>query len=462
MPESADDQGVAGLLDAYRAGGSPVEVVDRLQRRIRNDRFNAFLAVPWDRALEEARASERRWHDGSQRQLEGVPFVAKDVIATNGVETTLGGALWRGHVPDRDAWVIARLRDAGAILTAKTNTNELACGDVSNPHFGPVPNPWDESRMAGGSSSGSAAAVAARSAPLALGTDSAGSVRIPAAFCNLTGLKPTHGLLSMEGISAVSPRLDCVGPIARSAVDVAIVMSVLAETSRPVVGDASRPLAGTRLGAPTKWSLEDCEDDVRRTHSNAIVELEALGAEVVEIDIPHVESAQPASWIFLHGDMPALWSGTPDRGPLVPNLARMDPKISVRLLTSLLIGGTDYALAELATRRVRDGLDDVFKTFTALVLPTSPTSALPLRAQATTIEGQVKSRFALSSRLTALANVAGLPAISVPCGFDSQGLPIGMQLIAAARDEATLLRIAIAYQAATSHHAQVPVGAGQS
>jgi aspartyl-tRNA(Asn)/glutamyl-tRNA(Gln) amidotransferase subunit A len=444
--------GVVELLDGFGTGRvSPVAVVDGLLDGLASEGavLNAVLTMADGEARAAAREAERRWQDGSPRRLEGVPYVAKDVISTAGTRTTFGGVIWDDHVPDRDAWVIDRLRAEGAILLAKTNTNELACGDVSNPHYGPVKNPWDHSRMAGGSSSGSASAVAAGLAPFSLGTDSAGSIRIPAAYCGLAGLKPTNGLFPLDGISTVSSRMDCVGPIARTVGDLAEVMGAIAG-----VGPPERPvdLDGIRLATLEPWSLEWAEPGVAAVYRSALDVLSSRGAEIENVELRSGDEAWAGAWVVLHGDMPKLWDTVPDRGGFATNLERMDPRLTVRLLTSLMLGATDYALADIAYRQTTTELGAILDGRVAIVTPTAPTVALPLRAASVSIEGRTRSRFRSNSQLSILANVAGLPALTVPCGFDAQGLPIGLQFIGHAGGDSALLALGMAFEAATDLH----------
>jgi aspartyl-tRNA(Asn)/glutamyl-tRNA(Gln) amidotransferase subunit A len=455
--------GITELLGQYRAKVlSPVDavqsVIDDIARV--NPDLNAVLRVSAATASQAAEESTARWKSGDPRPLEGVPFLVKDVICTAGIETSFGGVVWRGFVPERDAWIVSRLRNAGAIPVGKTNTNELACGDVSNPHYGPVRNPWNPARSPGGSSSGSAAAVAAGLAPFSLGSDSAGSVRTPAAFCGVTGFKPTNGLIPLDGSSVVSESMDCLGPIARSVGDVAAVMKVLADLPSPVDISRPQPLAGVRLALIEPWSLREVPRGCEVRYRDGVADLRRLGAQVDVVDLKHGDDAWAAGWVMLHADMPQLWKSLPDRGPLLANIDRLDPKLAYRLLTALMLSATDYALARQLREMATGEVHSLLESSDAIVTLTSP-SVAPLAGGTHLTENTRRAATAsrqrmLASRLPIIANVVGLPAISVPCGL-SDGLPVGLQLIGRPFADGELLQLAYTFQEATGHHLGRPV-----
>ncbi len=446
------DLTAAALLAAYRARQlSPVDVVRAcLDRAAAQDkRLNAVLCRAGEMALQIAQRAETRWKDGSAGLLEGIPFGLKDVIETGDMPTTYGT---KGLVgPRRDAEVVRRLKAAGAIPLFKLQTNEIAFGAVQNPHNGSVANPWNAARMAGGSSSGSGAAVAAGYVPLALGTDTGGSVRSPSAYCGITGLKPTSGLLPVSGISAVAPNLDAVGPMARSAEDIGLAMAALTATgsasgSSAAIIRTTDSLKGIRIGVVEGWAFDVLEPDVDRLSRAAIQDLARLGAQVSPAADTRLDLAWQAGWIIMIAE---------SSGEYVDHLrhgAAVDPSLRVRLWSGTLISSTDY----LAARRVQDrlvaGLPNVFAQHDVLVLPTSVTAAPGVAATAVKLNGKEYPRIDIATRLTIGANVLGVPALTLPCGFDRDGLPVGLQFLGPRNGEAKVIAVAQAYQAATDFH----------
>lgn len=449
------------LLALYRSGAaSPTEVVRDCLDRVKalDGTLNAVLTAAPDEAYADARESERRWGDGSARSLEGIPFALKDVIETARIATSYGTKVWRGHHPEADAEVVERLRTAGATVLLKVQTNELAFGAVQNPHNGPVPNPWNPSRMAGGSSSGSGAAVSARYVPCALGTDTGGSIRSPSSYCGVSGLKPTNGLLPARGISIVSTTLDSVGPMARSVEDLALAFDALCPESagfplpwpeRPLQ-EASPDLRGLRVGVPAEWCFELVEPDVERITRDALTALTGLAAKVDEIVVPDIRLGWSAGWVIMVAESTGLHEGH------LRHMADIDPSLRSRLLAGLLIGSSDYLQAMYVRDRIISQLDDVFRRYHVLALPTSATVAPDVNTTTMMLGGREHPRIDIATRLTILANVAGIPSLSVPCGFDSAGMPVGLQLLGPRRSEPMLLAVGRAYQEATDHHRKPP------
>jgi aspartyl-tRNA(Asn)/glutamyl-tRNA(Gln) amidotransferase subunit A len=394
--------------------------------------------------------------------LRGVPIAVKDNIETAGVRSTGGSKILADHVPAADAPAWARLKAAGAVLQGKTNLHELGMGATNvNPHHGPTHNPWDVERIPGGSSGGTAAAVAAGLALAGLGTDAGGSVRIPAALCGIVGLKQTHGLVPVRGgIGFGNPTVDHIGPMARSVEDVALLLSVMAGHDRfdptsvraPWAADyggsarrgAAEPdLRGRRVGVPTSFYFDDVEAGVAAAVRAAIDLLGTLGADVVDVALPDHDALMAgvaglgAEAVVHH----AKWMRT--------RFGDYGEDLQVRLLAAQLITGEDYAKALRARRLLKERYAAALASVDLIAAPTVPIAAPRIADARDTF------RMNVLSRNTRASNLTGLPAISVPCGF-AEGLPVGLQLIARPFAEETLLHAAAAYEAATDWHTRVP------
>ncbi len=449
------------LLELYRTGAAtPVDAVEACLEQIQalDPVINAIRHLRADEALAEARASAARWADGTAGPLDGVPFGLKDIVATAGVPTTGGSALYEDHVPDETASHAQRLMDAGAILLAKLETFEFACGGPHNRTFGPVRNPWDPARTTGGSSSGSGAAVAARMLPLAVGTDTGGSIRIPSAYCGLVGLKPTYGRVPRHGVMGLSWTLDHVGPMTRSVADAARMMAVMAgcdrrdatSSTQPVpdyVGALDGPLPGSRVGRLRGWFENKVEPSVLDVHEQAIADLAALGLEIVDVEVPDVDIATVAAWQICYPETLSYHSEQfgvlEDRDAMGAGLLAATPFVSAQ----------DY-LRGLRYRSVFQGaLAAALDGCVALALPgfTSPPPLLD----------DLESPDALSAWLASAVelhipfNYAGVPALCMPSGM-AGGMPTSLQLVGLPHSDATLLALAHRYQESTGHHQARP------
>lgn len=441
---------------------SPLELTDAYLTRIDelNPSLYAYVEVTHQRAKDDAARAADEVAKGRYRgPLHGIPIALKDLVDTAGIRTGSGTAVYRDRVPTSDATVARRLADAGAVLLGKTNTHELAFGvTTNNPHTGTTRNPKNPSRIPGGSSGGSGAAVAAHLAGAAIGTDSAGSTRIPASFCGCVGLKPTYGLVSKLGATALSQIFDHVGPLARTVEDAALVLQAIAGydaadfSSVPVpVPDYNAALIGDidglKVGIPrsTMWGLLD--DEVRVAADAALTVVVDLGATLVDIDLPdHMPAVgQPgtpgyfsvgiAESRFAHRD---AWSAHPESfGPDVSMLYSI-PEMTGAMVAESLDMVYTYAQA------VRGALTEV----DVLASPTVPIAAPEIGAEMVTVGGQELPLIAVAIANTAPYNMARVPAISVPCGATSAGLPIGFQIAGRPFDEATVLRVAHAYEQA--------------
>ncbi len=436
---------------------SPVEVTELALERIeRHDgALNSFITVMAETARAEAKAAERAIAAGDHLgPLHGVPVAAKDLYATKGTRTTFGSLLFSDWVPDHDAAAIERLKAAGAVLLGKTNLHELAYGTTSaNPHFGPVHNPWKQGHHPGGSSGGSAAAVAAGLAWMALGSDTGASIRQPAACCGIVGIKPTFGRVSKHGCLPLAWSMDHAGPLNRSVRDAALTLNVLAgfdprdpcSVDRPVpdfTGGLGDDLSGKRLAIVRTFFMEEGDPEVMAAVEATLPVLESLGAVIEEVELAHVEDA------FKAGTMTIVTEGaTYHTHHLRDRPDAFSPQCRADLELGHLYKATDYLHAQRMRRRLMTDVAEIMAPLDALIMPTAPITATP-------IEGNPADHPVYRVRNTIPFNFLGLPAISIPCGFSSEGMPIGLQIVGKAFDEAGILRIAHAYEEATDWDAR--------
>jgi aspartyl-tRNA(Asn)/glutamyl-tRNA(Gln) amidotransferase subunit A len=447
-----------------RAGTlSPGELTSAYLTRIEriDPLINSYATVTAEQALAQARALEQELAAGRWRgPLHGVPIALKDNIDTAGIRTTAASTLLADRVPDSDAAVQQRLTEAGAVLLGKLNMHEFAYGGTSAiTHFGPVRNPWNTAHIPGGSSGGSAAAVAAGLCPAALGTDTLASIRQPAAYCGVVGLKATHGLASIRGIIPVSESLDHVGPLTRTALDSALVLDAIAgyDPLDPVSLDARaqdfaaavfRPTRALRIGVPRRRYFERLDADIERAVEEALRVLGTLAAGLTEIELP-----EPPGFSALLAEA-YQWHAPYLNDPA--NHRLYDPATLERLLAAGAVPAEHYITERRALALARHAIDTVFDEVDLLVTPTTP--ALPeeiLRA-----ENPAEASGAESSvRNTYPFNIWGIPTISLPCGFSRTGLPIGLQLSGRRLGELDVLALAHAYQQATDWHLRRPPAA---
>ncbi len=457
------------LTDAYLAHIAALE-----------PRLRAFVTVTADLARLQARAADVRLAAGEEAPLLGLPLALKDILCTAGVRTTCSSRILENFVPPYDAAVVERLRAAGAVVLGKTNLDEFAMGSsTENSAFFPTRNPWDLARVPGGSSGGSAAAVAAGEAPAALGTDTGGSIRQPAALCGIVGLKPTYGRVSRYGLVAFASSLDQIGPMARTAADCALLLGVIAghdprdATALPdpvpdYLAELEGDLRGLRVGVPREYFAAGLEPGVEAAVRAAIAQLAALGASVDEVSLPHTEYGVAAYYLIAPAEASA-------------NLARYDgvkygysvaaptlldsyfrtraegfgPEVKRRIMLgtyALSAGYYDayYLKAQKVRTLIKSDFDRAFERFDVLATPTSPTVAFRLGERVADPLAMY-----LSDVCTIPVNLAGLPGVSVPCGF-VDGLPVGLQLIGPPLSEGRLLRVAHCYQQATDWHRRTP------
>jgi aspartyl-tRNA(Asn)/glutamyl-tRNA(Gln) amidotransferase subunit A len=470
--------GVVDIAENVRRGSvAATQVVAQILERIeaRNPGLNAFLHVADAEAMAQARAVDaRRARGEALGPLAGVPVAVKDALCTRGLPTTAGSKILAGYVPPYDATVIERLRAADAILVGKTNMDEFAMGSSNeNSAFGPVKNPWDATRTPGGSSGGSAAAVAARMAPCALGSDTGGSIRQPASLTGTVGIKPTYGRVPRYGLIAFASSLDQIGPLATDVRGAARVLSVIAghdprdSTSLDVPVDdyeaaCERPVKGLRIGVPEEYFADGLDAEVGARVREALLHLGSLGCAVRPVKMPHTRYAVATYYVLATAeassnlarfdgvrygvrvdpshDLRAMYGATRDAG------FGAEVKRRILLGTFVLSAGyydAYYLRAQKVRSLVRRDFDDAFRDVDVLCSPASPTPAFRLGEKS----GEPLSMY-LSDVYTLPASLAGVPAMSVPCGMTSGNLPVGLQIVAPALGEAAMLSVAAACEAA--------------
>jgi aspartyl-tRNA(Asn)/glutamyl-tRNA(Gln) amidotransferase subunit A len=439
-----------------RKDASPVEITRECLRRIEqvNSRLNAFITVMAESALAEAHIAEEEILRGQWRgPLHGIPVALKDLIDTAGVRTTAASALHRDRVPRKDALVAQKLREAGAVIVGKNNLHEFAYGGSSLvSHFGDVYNPWDGNRIAGGSSGGSAASVAAGMACAAIGTDTAGSIREPAALCGCVGLKPTYGRVSTCGVIPLSTSLDHVGPLAASVQDAAIVLQSIAGYDRGDITSADVPVTDyvsglkegakdLRVGVPRAYFFDDLDPEVASAMEHALMGIETLAANIneVRLEVPTDRTLQAAESYAYHAE------------DVAKNPELYQSETLRRIRTGEKVTAGEYMQRRRELEVVRRSIGEVFADVDLLVTPTTPMPAPTIAELRANPEALRPAELRLL-RNTRPFNVWGLPAISVPCGFTQSGLPIGLQIVGRHWREDLLLRLAYAYEQATAWH----------
>ena len=483
---SLTDLTAIAIRDGVRGGDfSAREVVDAFLSRVEDvdSRIMAFLTLTPEKARAQADALDRaRARGEAGGRLCGVPVAIKDVLSTRGVRTTCGSRILENYVPPFDATVVARLYAEGAVLLGKTNMDEFAMGSsTENSAFQKTVNPWDPECVPGGSSGGSAAAVAAREAPLALGTDTGGSIRQPAALCGVVGLKPTYGRVSRYGLVAFASSLDQIGPFGRTVADAALTLGVIAghdpldstssrEPTEDYLGRLDGPLSGFKVGVPQEALTSGLDSEVKASYDDAVRTLQNLGVDPVDVELPHashavacyylVATAEASSNLARYdgvryglraaGDrtLAEMYGETRDRG------FGREVKRRIMLGTYVLSAGyydAYYVKAQKVRTLIANDFRRAFEKVDAVAFPTSPTPAFKLGEK---VDDPLQMY--LSDVFTITANLAGTPAISVPCGFSGGGLPLGFQLVGRHGGEATLLRLAHGFERATEFHTKAP------
>jgi aspartyl-tRNA(Asn)/glutamyl-tRNA(Gln) amidotransferase subunit A len=455
-----------------------------LDRIAAHGELNAFITVDAERALAQAKAADAARAAGKGGALTGVPFAHKDIFCTDGLRTSCGSKMLSEFIAPYDATVVQRLNDAGMVTLGKTNMDEFAMGSSNETSFfGPVKNPWNTSVVPGGSSGGSAAAVAARLAPAATGTDTGGSIRQPASLVGITGLKPSYGRVSRYGMIAFASSLDQGGPMTQTAEDAALMLQAMAgfdpkdstSVDEPVpdfVGALDHDIKGLRIGLPKEYFGEGLSDEVARAVDGAIAEFRKLGADVVEVTLPNSGLAVPCYYVLApaeassnlsrydgvrygyraseYGDLVEMYKATRAEG------FGREVKRRIMIGTYALSAGyydAYYLKAQQLRRLIAEDFREAFQSCDIIAGPTAPSTAFALGDKS---EDPVAMY--LNDIYTISVNLAGLPGMSIPAGFDGKGLPIGLQLIGQYFDEARLLNAAHRFQQATDWHKRIPEG----
>ncbi len=459
---------------------SSVEATKAVLSRIDTveDKVHSFVTVSRDEAIKQAEEADRRIAAGDSRPLTGIPIAVKDIFCTEGIRTTCSSKILENFIPPYDSTVVARLKREGAVIVGKTNMDEFAMGSSSETsYFGKTRNPWDLERVPGGSSGGSAAAVAASECIASIGTDTGGSIRQPAALCGIVGLKPTYGRVSRYGMIAFASSLDQGGPMTKDVRDAATMLQVMAGHDRMdstcadiPVPDYAKALTGNikglKIGLPKEYFIEGMDKEVEAAAMTAVKDMERLGAEVVEITLPHTEYAVAVYYLVATAEASsnlARFDGvkygyrTQGAKDLLDMYKRSraegfgsEVKRRIMLGTYALSSGyydAYYLKAQKARTLIKKDFDDAFKKCDVIVTPTAPTPAFKIGEKT-----EDPLQMYLSDIFTISVNLAGLPAISLPCGFTSGNLPIGLQIIGKGFDEETVLRAAHSYEQATEWH----------
>jgi aspartyl-tRNA(Asn)/glutamyl-tRNA(Gln) amidotransferase subunit A len=452
---------VATLSNAFkRKQVSPAEVTRTLLEQIDrvNPELNAYITVMYEQAMESAVQAEREIAAGHWKgPLHGVPIGVKDLIYTKGVRTTMGSEIFKEHVPDFDATAVEKLTQAGAVMIGKLNTHEFAYGPTGDRSaFGAVKNPHHLSKISGGSSSGSGAAVSAALCYAALGTDTGGSIRIPSSCCGIVGMKPTFGRVSKYGVYPLSWTLDHVGPMTRTVLDNALLLNVLsgyderdpysiktdAEDFTRFIGQS---IKGSVIGVPSSFYFDNVEEEVEQQVRHALKVFESLGAEIRVIDLPHIQQFSLAHQITIRSEAYAVHEAM-----LRDRSEQYDPEVRERLLTGMDEKAHAYVHAQqlrhVAVQEFKQALNEA----DVIVTPTIPILPPDIGQRQVHIRGNKEHVRSALLRLTGPTNLNGFPSISVPCGFSESGLPIGMQLIGKPFDEANLYRFAYAFEQESS------------
>jgi aspartyl-tRNA(Asn)/glutamyl-tRNA(Gln) amidotransferase subunit A len=475
------------LSDALAAGRlSAVEAAGLFLARIRslNATYNCFITLDEERTLKAAKEADRARAAGRAQVLTGVPIAQKDIFCAKGWLTTCGSKMLSNFVSPYDAHVVQRLNEAGAVTIGKTNMDEFAMGSSNETsHYGPVCNPWNPATVPGGSSGGSAAAVAARLVPAATGTDTGGSIRQPAALTGICGLKPTYGVVSRYGMIAFASSLDQAGPMAKSAEDLAFMLNAMAgfdardstsleRAEEDYTRDLRNTVGGLRIGLPAEFFAEGLAPDVAQCVDAAVTEYKKMGCEVVEITLPNMRLSLPVYYVLAPAEASsnlARYDGV-RYGYRASDYADLDDmyertraegfgaEVKRRILIGTYVlshGYYDayYIRAQKLRRLIAQDFAAAFDKCDVIMGPTSPTTAFRLGEKAAD-----SLQMYLSDIYTIAVNLAGLPGLSIPCGFDRAGLPVGLQVIGNYFREAQILNVAHQYQLATDWHMRVPPG----
>ena len=437
----------AGKVSSRELVAQSLRQIERLDSKL-----NALITVTGEGALREADERDQELASGIGRgPLHGIPIAHKDLLRTKGVRTTAGSRIYADYVPQRDAAIVTRLHEAGAVSLGKTGLHELAYGITSNnPHFGAIHNPWDLARIPGGSSGGSAVAVAAGMVPFTTGTDTGGSIRVPASFCGIVGLKPTFGRVNIRGVLPLGFSQDHVGPLTRTVRDAAIAFQAMVDDPTGYVPPANLSLSGLRIGWPKNFFMDQVDPQIEVAVRAAFETAAAIEGRIVEIEMPDMNALRAAAATCL------LVEAVTVVRPYLDRRADFGADVLAMLDQGKAIAAIDYIEAQRTRRRIGRQFARLFEQVDCIFTPTTPITAPKIGQTSVEIRGGKEEVRSAATRFTRVMNALGLPAISIPCGFSRSGLPIGLQIIAAARQDDLLLRVAAAMEDAMALIARVP------
>lgn len=425
---------------------SCVELVQQTLADISSrESFHSLITLTAEQALAEAGERDTELSSGFDRgPFHGIPIAYKDLFYTRGIRTTGGSLIYKDFIPDHDATVVERLRDAGAVSIGKANLHEIAFGITSkNPHYGWVLNPLDRARIAGGSSGGSAALIAGKFLPMALGTDTGGSIRVPASFCGIVGLKPTYGRVSRSGVLPLGFSLDHVGPLGSCVEDCALAMNIIADERADFNLPAQSNLQGLRVGVPENFFFDKVSQGVSIAVHNAITALKKLGASLIDVQIPDMAQANAAARVVQLAETAAIYVNHTDP-------SKFGDDVWALLEQGRIIMGHEYVNGQRIRALFRRDFDALWKRVDILATPTTPITAPLLEQETVSIDGDEENTRMATTRLVRSINFIGEPALSMPCGNGENAMPAGLQLISAPFSEAKLLLVAKTLEAALS------------
>jgi aspartyl-tRNA(Asn)/glutamyl-tRNA(Gln) amidotransferase subunit A len=410
-----------------------------------NPRLNAFITVTEQSARERAQALDGELAGGVDRgPLHGIPIAHKDLISTKGIRTTSGSKLFRDHIPGADAPIVEKLTAAGAVMLGKTGLHELAYGITSdNPHYGTIRNPRDPARTPGGSSGGSGAAVATDMVFMATGTDTGGSIRIPASFCGVVGLKPTYGLIDRSGIQPLGLSLDHVGPLTRTVADAGVALEAMLNDAA-LLRPAPASCQYIRIGLPENFFFSHVASEVGAAIHEAARAAERLGARVTPVQVPDIDALNDVGRIILLAEASALYQ------PYFSRREDFGADVLALLDQGRLVPATDYVNAQRIRKMLIAEFRALFSTIDCLLTPATPTTAPLIGQKQVELDGEMMDTRLATTRLVRGINVLGFPALSMPCGMSTEGLPIGLQMIGRPFEENLLLALGEALEAELS------------
>jgi aspartyl-tRNA(Asn)/glutamyl-tRNA(Gln) amidotransferase subunit A len=427
------------LLDGYRNRDfSPVEIANMyIERAKKTNEMNAFITITEERAIIQAKAAEQRWACGEEGNLEGIPLSYKDNIYVKGIPATSGSQIDRHFIPDEDAETVRLLSQAGAVMIGKTNMHEFAFGITNhNPFYGPAKNPWNPSLIAGGSSGGSAVSVLLDSSIASMGTDTGGSVRIPAACCGLIGLKPTYGFIDHKGVTLISWNLDHIGPIARNVEDLSIILEALTN-KHYTLNESELDIHGWKIGVPVDFFTERIEPEILDGYKDALQKLEDAGAVLVDVKVPYIEEAESLTFTIAVSE-----AGHVHKERIRMHINEYGKDVRQVMKTAKNIPAVDYIHALERKREITESFNQVFEEVDLIVTPTLPALPKEIGKEMVSIHGEAEPIFNCMIRYTSYFNLTGHPALAIPGVFAKEKFPFGIQLVGPYFMEKRLLKAA--------------------